>query len=133
MSGTYHMFISLFNSLNTHPNDSTVRRLTSIAFLYLNLCLPLMAAKLSCLMFLSFLVLSNQLLSSECRNLAAPRGRLTLMPMKGFNRPIHEKPILNEHHAKRAKRASRILQGEVDSFRPTAPGHSPGIGHSKND
>nr|GMC66075.1 Transmembrane protein [Ipomoea batatas]GMC67452.1 Transmembrane protein [Ipomoea batatas] len=86
-----------------------------------------MAAKISFLLFLSFLVLSNQLLSSECRSLAAPKGN-RLIPLKGF-----KKPILDEHEVRRAKHLSRVLQGEVDSFRPTTPGHSPGMGHSKND
>ncbi|RHN42246.1 putative encoded peptide [Medicago truncatula] len=30
-------------------------------------------------------------------------------------------------------RSNRSLEGDVEAFRPTTPGHSPGIGHSINN
>ncbi|KAJ8544877.1 hypothetical protein K7X08_017460 [Anisodus acutangulus] len=31
------------------------------------------------------------------------------------------------------RRGFRLMEGSVDSFHPSTPGHSPGIGHSKHD
>ncbi|KAI9088996.1 hypothetical protein K1719_029275 [Acacia pycnantha] len=36
------------------------------------------------------------------------------------------------HRKKRATRRGRV-EYEVDDFRPTSPGHSPGVGHSINN
>lgn len=41
--------------------------------------------------------------------------------------------ILGQETRNRAEKSRRVLQGEVDSFRPTNPGRSPGIGHSTHD
>nr|GLL26477.1 hypothetical protein MIMGU_mgv1a018810mg [Ipomoea trifida] len=92
-----------------------------------------MAPKLSsCLVFLLFLImiLSNHLVFIEARKMAAPpRGRSRL------RRRFQNHLAVGHAGEERAKGSPRrrYMEGAVDSFRPTAPGHSPGIGHSIHD
>lgn len=69
------------------------------------------------------LLLSNQVLRSKARVLVADNVKGS--SYKGVQNPSYE------------DMAKDVLpvddDGSLDSYRPTTPGHSPGIGHSKHD
>ena len=49
-----------------------------------------------------------------------------------------EKPVTEENGSENPSRVVvdhgvKIMEGDVDGFRPTQPGHSPGVGHSIHD
>nr|GMC91471.1 Transmembrane protein [Ipomoea batatas]GME21655.1 Transmembrane protein [Ipomoea batatas] len=98
-----------------------------------------MAPKLSTsLVFLLFLIiiLSNHLVFIQARKMAAPPRGNSRLRRRFQNHPAvghaGEETKARSAAAKGSPRR-RYMEGAVDSFRPTAPGHSPGIGHSIHD
>jgi hypothetical protein len=78
--------------------------------------------QITCFLFL-LLILQQQVVFVEGRNL---RSHLCRDCSK-----MHKKSNIN--HEGRRRRSSRRVEYEVDNFRPTSPGHSPGVGHSINN
>lgn len=77
--------------------------------------------------FFAFLILSHQLVLIEARSLKVnsinpdtPKTITNSEPQNSINNDAKNTKKL--HH--------RIADGFVDAFRPTTPGHSPGVGHS---
>lgn len=72
------------------------------------------------------LLLSNQVRRSEARVLVADDVKGSSSSYEGVRSPSYdmEKEVLP---------GDNDGSGSVDSYRPTNPGHSPGIGHSKHD
>lgn len=81
----------------------------------------------SCLFFI-LLIVSNQVLGSPGRYLMVNRKCL-----KGTKITLPDTADNSFKNSIFQRQGFRFLQGHVDSFRPTTPGHSPGIGHSKHD
>ncbi|CAI9777488.1 unnamed protein product [Fraxinus pennsylvanica] len=81
----------------------------------------------SCLFFI-LLIASNQVLGTQGRNLMVIRKSL-----KGTKETLPNTADNNFKNPMLQRQGFRFLQGYVDSFKPTTPGHSPGIGHSKHD
>lgn len=89
----------------------------------------------SCLLIL-ILALSNQVLCTQGRNLSETK---ILECSTHCSDPVPKIVTLQE--AKKnvigevltGRPQFRFIEGEVDSFRPTNPGRSPGIGHSKHN
>lgn len=83
-----------------------------------------MAKSFACLIFILF-ILSNQVFYIEGRFVS-----------KGMNLKDGSSSNGNINVVNLKQRGLRRLdqdEGDEDSFRPTAPGNSPGIGHSKHD
>ncbi|KAK4346508.1 hypothetical protein RND71_032847 [Anisodus tanguticus] len=79
------------------------------------------------LLFLSNLVLFSQgrnLVTKENSNLNVYEVKVTL----GIK--VEEKEASPNQLG---RRGFRFMEGSVDAFQPSTPGHSPGIGHSKHD
>lgn len=85
--------------------------------------------QIACVLFL-FLILHQQVLfvqgrknlrSRRCRECTKPHDENTTVNMNVV--------AAGEDHG----RKSRRVQYEVEDFRPTSPGHSPGVGHSINN
>lgn len=94
----------------------------------------------TCLLFL-VLILSSEVLHGEGRKLG--RGK-TLKCDKCLNVAvkISEVNVVQKNNvASRSQMQNKLTaegvktmeDGFVDAFRPTTPGHSPGVGHSKHD
>ncbi|KAE9613026.1 hypothetical protein Lal_00027504 [Lupinus albus] len=87
--------------------------------------------KLACV-FLLFLILQQQYLYVQGRHL-----RSHLLCRKCSK--THRKLISDDVHGSNAndhvmhQESRRREEYEVDDFRPTTPGHSPGVGHSINN
>ncbi|KAL2248532.1 UNVERIFIED_CONTAM: Precursor of CEP3 [Sesamum indicum] len=81
-----------------------------------------MAKALACLIFL-LVILSNH---AQGRHLTA--GKSTNVAKTSYGNVVSSSPTDIG-----SRRRYRLEEGYVDSFRPTTPGHSPGIGHSKHD
>ncbi|KAL3722170.1 hypothetical protein ACJRO7_034523 [Eucalyptus globulus] len=95
-------------------------------------------AKLSCFhLLILFLIFSHQLLSAEGRKLTVktekecvdcstwtsePKSSLGVHPKKKLTGQVP-----NLHHA------TKRLDDLVEAIHPTKPGHSPGVGHSKEN
>lgn len=127
--------LHLFGSINTlwynwpfkqqSPFSFPLRATVSFAFFLYFLILTLFMARLThiCVLFL-VLVLSHELLGTEGRSLK-----------QSIQSPDANKGIsIVTSTAKRAiasqsYRIIRSLAGDVEAFRPTTPGHSPGVGH----
>ncbi|KAL7141365.1 hypothetical protein ABFS83_08G048000 [Erythranthe nasuta] len=83
-----------------------------------------MAAKVfACLVFI-FAILSNQVFHIEGRNLVV-RENASNAGARGEN--------IKNPNKEMGSHRFRFDEGYMDSYRPTTPGHSPGIGHSKHD
>ena len=94
-----------------------------------------MGSRLFLAYFFVLMILSHQLVVSEgrrlrikrspvrCGSCMSPRSATTMTKSEA------EKSINNEAKYKK-KLNQRIASGFVDAFRPTTPGHSPGVGHS---
>nr|GMC93413.1 DNA-directed RNA polymerase II subunit RPB1-like protein [Ipomoea batatas] len=65
---------------------------------------------------------------SPARKMAAASRRSSAVVHAG-----EEKKARRPVAAAKGSPRRRYMEGAVDSFRPTAPGHSPGIGHSIHD
>ncbi|KAE9596643.1 hypothetical protein Lal_00007469 [Lupinus albus] len=95
--------------------------------------------KLACV-FLLFLILHQQDLYVQGRNLRSHRlcrgcskthRNMKNMAAYGGGGGVHgsnaNDPVVHKETRRRRK------EYEVDGFRPTSPGHSPGVGHSINN
>ncbi|KAL2333581.1 hypothetical protein Fmac_014794 [Flemingia macrophylla] len=87
----------------------------------------------TCLLFV-LLFLSHELLSTEGRNL-----KQSIMHSPDTASPTNAISIATKtshgdgDHIGVQQEGSRRVGYEVDDFRPTTPGHSPGVGHSINN
>ncbi|RDX66682.1 hypothetical protein CR513_54523, partial [Mucuna pruriens] len=80
----------------------------------------------TCLLFV-LLFLSHELLGSEGRNLRQSiHSTNAVSPTKAIS-------IATKSAVANPSRSIRSLAGDVEAFRPTTPGHSPGVGHSVNN
>ncbi|KAL0350642.1 UNVERIFIED_CONTAM: hypothetical protein Sradi_4213400 [Sesamum radiatum] len=90
-----------------------------------------MAKSLVCLAFVVVvLILSNHVFSTEGRGLIAAARTPDIANVK------YESVGNPKHWEKERQKKPREVEdddGHMDSYRPTTPGHSPGIGHSKHD
>lgn len=87
-------------------------------------------ANSACLVFILLIViLSNQVFHTQ--------GRRNLVVGKSFNNAEARRygnVAASPNHEDLGRHRFRVEdEGYVDSYRPTTPGHSPGIGHSKHD
>lgn len=86
-----------------------------------------MAKSLLCLVFI-LAIISNRVFNTE--------GRHLIVATSSDNPKVkYESSVPNPKHSE--KKFRRQLDdddddGHMDSYRPTTPGHSPGIGHSKH-
>ncbi|PIN11329.1 hypothetical protein CDL12_16072 [Handroanthus impetiginosus] len=77
-----------------------------------------MAKSFACLTLFVLLILSNQVFHAKGRrNLVARRS-------------LKDEKVSYDNVG---SRRFRLFENNVDSFRPTTPSHSPGMGHSKHD
>ncbi|TKY55725.1 hypothetical protein E2542_SST20144 [Spatholobus suberectus] len=81
-----------------------------------------------CLLFV-LLFLSHELLSTEGRNLRqsiqSPDAASSTKAMS-FATSTTKSAVANPSQV---NRTIRSLEGDAEAFRPTTPGHSPGVGH----
>ncbi|KAK7386456.1 hypothetical protein VNO78_26695 [Psophocarpus tetragonolobus] len=78
-------------------------------------------------LLLVLLFLSHELLSSEGRNLRQSiQSPDASFSTKAMNIATHTTKSTIDSTS---YRSIRSLQGDVEAFRPTTPGHSPGVGH----
>ncbi|KAK7263113.1 hypothetical protein RJT34_30698 [Clitoria ternatea] len=86
-------------------------------------------------LLLLFLMLHHQCLFVQGRHLRSQlckdcskhhESTSNVVANSGVDREINDHRVHQEGH-------SRRVQYEVDDFRPTSPGHSPGVGHSINN
>lgn len=82
-----------------------------------------MAKFFTCLFFLLFIA-SNEVFLTE--------GRLSKFVNIPDAKETTPDPSSIVSNARVQKHGFRFTEGSVDSFRPTTPGHSPGIGHSEH-
>ncbi|KAF3438931.1 hypothetical protein FNV43_RR17206 [Rhamnella rubrinervis] len=89
-----------------------------------------------CLVFFVLMILSNEFVSIEARNLKQRKERKDSTFVKVQMSPNAPKTIAREAMVRRFASTSQLhnsvkeLEGYVGAFRPTTPGHSPGVGHS---
>ncbi|CAN4090597.1 unnamed protein product [Withania somnifera] len=76
------------------------------------------------------LVFSNLFLFSQGRNMASTQNVNVVSDTKVTLGAEVEEKITKMTVG---RRGFRLMEGSVDSFHPSTPGHSPGIGHSKHD
>ncbi|AES94733.1 putative encoded peptide [Medicago truncatula] len=76
----------------------------------------------SCLIFV-LLLISCELLSIEGRSLRKSIGSPKAASVETMTRSVVLSP-------RQLQNNGRNLEGSVEAFRPTTPGHSPGVGHS---
>lgn len=78
------------------------------------------------------LILSNLFLFSDGRNLATKENlNLVYQVKETFGAKVEKKDA--SPHKQLGRGGFRFMEGTVDAFQPSTPGHSPGIGHSKHD
>lgn len=77
------------------------------------------------------LIFSNLLFFSQGRNLAASTQNVNLV--NDVKVTLGAKIEENIMKMMGGRRGFRLMEGSVDSYHPSTPGHSPGIGHSKHD
>ncbi|CAN4079640.1 unnamed protein product [Withania somnifera] len=76
------------------------------------------------------LFVSNLVLFSQGTRNVATKENLNLNVMTLDEKVVEEK----EASSKQLGRSRfRFMEGSVDAYQPSTPGHSPGIGHSKHD
>lgn len=64
------------------------------------------------------------------RGMKKMREELPFLEKKvGFLHGIHKHGSFRQHRKELREKCNPKLEAEVDDTRPTAPGHSPGIGH----
>ena len=109
----------------------------SIVYFPLPLCEIKMANTQFLTYFFIFMILSHQLVLIEGRRLKVKKNGLrcgtcmTPDTAKTITKPSDaQKSINNNAKNSMNKLHHRIADGFVDAFRPTTPGHSPGVGHS---
>ncbi|KAL0450322.1 UNVERIFIED_CONTAM: hypothetical protein Slati_1588600 [Sesamum latifolium] len=89
-----------------------------------------MAKSFVCLVFVVvIMIMSNQVFTTEGRRLVAAARTPDIAHVK-------YESVRNPKHSENERQKLRELDdddGHMDSYRPTTPGHSPGIGHSKHD
>ncbi|KAJ4714918.1 Precursor of CEP8 [Melia azedarach] len=78
--------------------------------------------------FILVLILCHELSSVEGRHLKCKKSSKHARQMNTLSVPKG-----GRHHATGSKQAQTSKVEYVDDFRPTAPGHSPGVGHSINN
>ncbi|GLT39029.1 hypothetical protein SLA2020_132370 [Shorea laevis] len=86
-------------------------------------------ATCNCLVFL-LMILSHELLFVEGRSLELKANSTTTLlspDAKSVNAVAPKKEVASPSHYHHPMRS---MEESVDSFRPTTPGHSPGIGHN---
>ena len=85
------------------------------------------------LVFFLLMILSNEFVSIEARNLKQRKDSKFVNVQLSLDAP---KTKAGEAMVRRFASPSRLhygvkeLEGYVEAFRPTTPGHSPGVGHS---
>lgn len=79
------------------------------------------------------IIFSNLVLFSQGRILASSILNLAYDPKVTLGAQIGEKLTAIRRKKMGRKHGVRLMEGSVDSFHPSTPGHSPGIGHSKHD
>ncbi|KAK7331100.1 hypothetical protein VNO77_25314 [Canavalia gladiata] len=81
-----------------------------------------------CFLFV-LLLLSHELLSIEGRNL-----RQSIQPPNtSSTKAMSVATKSGVASPSQVDRSIRNLEGDAEAFRPTTPGHSPGVGHSINN
>ncbi|MED6167417.1 hypothetical protein PIB30_002388 [Stylosanthes scabra] len=70
----------------------------------------------------------------EGRLLKSPSHSAILPPATGGHGSRRDNGAHHHHHRGHHEHESKRREGyEVEAFRPTSPGHSPGVGHSINN
>ncbi|KAK7263114.1 hypothetical protein RJT34_30699 [Clitoria ternatea] len=83
-----------------------------------------------CLLF-ALLFLSHDLLGAEGRNLRQNIQSPNPSPAKAMNIATSTtKSVVSS--PSQLDRSITSLEGDAEAFRPTTPGHSPGVGHAIN-
>ncbi|XP_027347928.1 precursor of CEP8-like [Abrus precatorius] len=84
-----------------------------------------------CFLFV-LMFLSHELLSCEGRNLRQNIQSPGVAPANAMNiaTSTTKSAIVSPSQM---DRSIRNLEGDAEAFRPTTPGHSPGVGHSINN
>ncbi|GAA0166375.1 hypothetical protein LIER_21539 [Lithospermum erythrorhizon] len=73
------------------------------------------------------LIVSNIVFCTKGRKLKAKRS------LKHHHGGVQTLPATKNIGSELENSKVVVMDGNIDSFRPTNPGHSPGIGHSKHD
>ncbi|GLT76212.1 hypothetical protein SLA2020_478850 [Shorea laevis] len=85
----------------------------------------------NCLIFL-LMILSHELLFIEGRSLGRSSGlkkKSTMWTLLSSDGKSFNAVALRNDVATASQHPTRSMEGLPDAFRPTNPGHSPGIGH----
>jgi hypothetical protein len=127
MSYSEHSYINSFSfqflkRRFLNPNLNSLSLFFYWIILHLNLWFDPMANFTHCLIFV-LLLLSCELLSIEGRSLRKSIGS----PKVAFIETMTRNVVLSPRQLPNSR---RDLEGYVEAFRPTTPGHSPGVGHS---
>lgn len=139
----FPLFPSLLYSINTlhigvDPTTASsiagfsLVRKTSTLKIFCNFISTLAMANVrcNCLFFLLILILSRELLFTEGRSLELKKNIESAKLLSPDGKSIHARPAgKNVANPSPLHHVFSSLEENVDAFRPTTPGHSPGVGH----
>ncbi|KAJ7944408.1 Transmembrane protein [Quillaja saponaria] len=87
----------------------------------------------ACLYFLIMMIISHELVCIEGRNLGHKKKLVKGVNSLNLGKMHFSKRIrknINVASSSHLHHSIKATEGFVDAFRPTNPGHSPGVGHS---
>ncbi|OVA15777.1 hypothetical protein BVC80_1825g9 [Macleaya cordata] len=85
----------------------------------------------TCLFLLVLIICNHEFVSVEGRHLKLGKKVKCISKKCSSSHHLNSNKVVRENNERNGgQRAVKPMGGEVEAFRPTTPGHSPGVGHS---